>query len=86
MRRERPEYSNRRSLLFVVFGTEGVDLLLDACLALGEGKLRAPVLFALGGPVLGLLGGLESGVLTNRSICVSVDLLNVLRTYAISKV
>ena len=58
-------------------GLEGLDLLLDRGLALGKGAAVDLVLEALRLPVLGLLGGLEDGVLTDGSVGVGEDLLNV---------
>lgn len=69
-----------------MLGLEGLDLRLDASPALLEGELGGHVLLGLRSPVLGLLAGLERGVLANRSICVRVDLLHVLGTDAIGKV
>ena len=69
-----------------MLGLEGLDLLLDARLALGKGVLASPVLFALRGPVLGLLGGLEGRVFADRGVGVSVDLLNVLGANTVREV
>ena len=69
-----------------MLGLESLDLGLDACLALLERELGSPVLFALRSPVLRLLSGLEGGVLTNGGVRVRENLLNVLRTDAVSKV
>lgn len=69
-----------------MLGLEGLDLLLDASPALLQRKLGSAVLFALGGPVLRLLGGLEGGVLADRGVSIGEDLLNVLGADAVSEV
>ena len=75
-----------RLLLGATVGLEGLDLGLDAGLALGERKAVDLVLEGLRLPVLGLLGGLEGRVLTNGSVGVGVDLLDVLGANAVGKV
>ena len=65
---------------------EGLDLLLDARLALGIGALRSDVLFALRSPVRVLVGGLKGGVLADRGVSVGVDLLDILGADTVRKV
>ena len=61
----------------VLASLEGLDLGLDAGLALLAGECWSLVLLRLGLPVSILLSSLERGILPNGSVCVRVDLLNV---------
>ena len=76
----------KRLVLLVRTSLEGLDLLLDTLPALLERKLGGAELLALRLPVLGLVRGLEGGVLTDCSVGVRVDLLNVLRADTVSEV
>ena len=69
-----------------MLGLEGLDLRLDARLALCERALGSHVLFALRCPVGSLLGGLEGRVLTNRGVRVGEDLLDILRANTVREV
>lgn len=64
---------------------EGFDLRLDVGLATSEGEAWGLVFERLRFPVL-LLGRLESRVLTDSSVCVRVNFLNVFRANLIGKV
>lgn len=57
---------------------EGLNLLLDTGPALLQGEFGRAVLFALRGPVLGLVGRLEGRILADCGVCVRENLLDVL--------
>ena len=65
---------------------EGLDLLLDAGLALGVSALDVPELFALRGPILILVGGLEGRVFADGRVRVGEDLLDILGADTVRKV
>lgn len=73
-------------LLVEATSLELLDLLGDASLALFESELLDLVLQTLRPPVLGLFGGLEFGILTDGSMSIRIDLLDIIRANAIGKV
>ena len=69
-----------------MLGLEGLDLRLDARLALCERALGSHVLFALRCPVGSLLGGLEGRIFTDSRVSIGVDLLDIFRSNAVREV
>jgi hypothetical protein len=59
------------------------DLRLDPFLALRVGKSWCHMLLGFGGPVFGLVSGLEGGVRADGCIGIGVDLRNFIRTNTI---